>query len=746
MKKIIPTLTFLFILFFNSAVHSTSIQKIKIIGNDRITDGTIQMFADVRIGQNIIEENLNEILKNLYNTNFFKDVSIEIDNDVLLIKVIEAPIINKIEIQGIKAKKNLRLIEQNLIMKSRSSFNEYLLSKEKNSIRFKLREAGYYFAEVDTLIETIENNQINIIHQINLGKKAKIRKISFIGNKIFKDGKLRSLILSEEYKFWKFISGRKFLNEDLIKIDHRLLKNFYLNKGYYNVDINTSFAKLIDKDEFELIFNINANEKIYFGKLDLTYPSDFEDGHFLDLKTFLKNLEGEPYSIYSVEKILDRIDFITLNEEYLSVKASIEENLISNNLEINFIIDETEKNYVERINIYGNNITRENVIRNQLEIDEGDPYNEILTNKSVNNLKNLNFFKAVKSEVVEGEANNSKIININVDEKPTGEITAGAGFGTSGGTLVAGIKENNYLGKGLAVQANASITEETFKGIFSVNNPNFKNSNKSVFANIQATEIDQMKDFGYKTNKSGFELGTNFEYLDDLRFGLSTSTFFEKIETDSTASASKKKLVGNYWDTFVGLNLDYDKRNQKFKPSDGFRSFYRVDIPIISDNNTLTNTYDYKIYSELYENNITSFNIFLKSANSITGDDVKLTERLTIPSNKLRGFESGKVGPKDGSDFIGGNYITSFNVSSTVPQIFQNIQNIDASIFMDVANIWGVDYDSSLNDSSKIRSSIGIGIDWFSIIGPMSFTLTETLSKDTTDITESFRFNIGTTF
>ena len=128
MKKIIPTLTFLFILFFNSAVHSTSIQKIKIIGNDRITDGTIQMFADVRIGQNIIEENLNEILKNLYNTNFFKDVSIEIDNDVLLIKVIEAPIINKIEIQGIKAKKNLRLIEQNLIMKSRSSFNEYLLS------------------------------------------------------------------------------------------------------------------------------------------------------------------------------------------------------------------------------------------------------------------------------------------------------------------------------------------------------------------------------------------------------------------------------------------------------------------------------------------------------------------------------------------------------------------------------------------------------------------------------------------
>ena len=746
MKRIISTLAFLIICFFNSLANSVEIQKIVISGNERITDETIRMFADVKTGKDIIDTDLNQILKNLYNTNFFKDVSVKIVDDTLNIKVTEAPIINKIEIKGVKAKKNLKLIEQNLIMKSRSSFNEFLLSKENTSIRFKLREEGYYFAEIDTLVETIENNQVNIIHNINLGQKAKIRKISFIGNKIFKDNKLKSLILSEEYKFWKFISGRKFLKEDLINIDQRLLKNYYLNKGYYNVDINTSFAKIVGEDEFELIFNINSNEKIYFGKLDLLYPGDFKDEHFHNLRTLLKELEGQPYSINSVDKILDKIDFISLNEEYLSVNAFIKENLDLDKLNINFIIEETEKYYVERINIYGNNITRENVIRNQLEVDEGDLYNEILKNKSINNIKSLNFFKNVKSEVIEGETNNSKIININLEEKPTGEITAGAGFGTDGGTLAAGIKENNYLGKGLAVQANATITEESFRGLFSVTNPNYKNTNKSLFASMQATEIDQMTNFGYKTNKAGFELGTDFEYLDDLRFGLSTSSYFEKIEANSTASASKKKLAGNYWDTFLSLNLDYDKRNQKFRPSDGFRSFYKIDIPVVSDNNTLTNTYDYKIFSELYENNVTSLNFFLKSANSITGDDVKLTERLTIPSSKLRGFESGKVGPKDGEDFIGGNYITSINVNSTVPQIFQNIQNLDAAIFMDIANVWGVDYNSSLNDSNKIRSSIGIGIDWFSVIGPMSFTFSESLSKESTDITETFRFNIGTTF
>jgi len=746
LKKLLLNIVILFIFFFNSQAFSITIQKIIIDGNDRITDETIRLFADVIIGDDIVDSNLNKILKNLYDTNFFKDVSVEIIKNNLKIKVIEAPMVNKIEIKGIKAKKNLKLIQDSLIMKPKSSFNEYLLLKEKKSLIFTLKEKGFFFAEVNTLIEKIKNNQINIIHEINLGQKAKIRKITFVGNKIFKDNKLRSLILSEEYKFWKFISGKKYLSQDLIKLDERLLKNYYLNKGFYNVNINTSFAKLVNKDEFELIFNIDANEKIYFGKLDLLYPGDFDDEHFFDLKNFLQDLQGKAYSIYSVEKILDKIDYITLNEEYLSVSASIDENLVSDKLNINFTIEETEKYYVERINIYGNNITRENVIRNQLEVDEGDPYNEILKNKSINNIKSLNFFKNVKSEVLDGKDINSKIININVDEKPTGEITAGAGFGTSGGTLAAGIKENNFLGKGLTVQANTTITEQTFKGIFSVTNPNFNNSDKSVSASVQATEIDQMTDFGYKTNKTGFELGTGFEYLDDFRLGLSTSTYFEKIEANSTASASKKKLVGNYWDTFLSLQFDYDKRNQKYKTSDGFRSFYKIDVPVISDNNTLTNTYDYKYFAELYENNITSFNIFLQSANSITGDDVKLTERLTIPSNKLRGFESGKVGPKDGDDFIGGNFITSVNISSTIPQIFENVQNLDASIFLDAANIWGVDYDSSINDSNKIRSSIGIGIDWFSVIGPMSFTFSETISKDSTDITESFRFNIGTTF
>ena len=746
MFKKINLFVIIIFLYFGFTSNLKSFEEIIINGNDRISKQTIITFSGVERIEKRENININKILKNLYETNFFENVSVFLDGKKLKIDVVEFPIIEKIEFDGVKAKKIKKQLSENIKLKNRSSYNEILVSEDISSIKFQLRKIGYYFSSVDAVIEKLENKRINLTYKIELGNKAKIKKITFIGDKIFKDGKLKGIIVSEEYKFWKFISGRKFLSEDVIQFDKRLLKNFYLNKGFYNVEINSSFAKLVNDDEFELIYNINPKKKIYFNNLKINLPDDFDKTNFEELTTFLISLKGKPYSLNSVEKILSNIDNITIQEEYKSVKATISENISKDKLDINFNIQEADKFFVERINIYGNNITRESVIRNQLEIDEGDPYNEILQSKSENNLKSLNFFRKVSSETIDGTAKNFKIINITVDEKPTGEIMAGAGLGNEGGTFTVGVKENNYLGKGLAVEANGTVTPETFKGKLSVIDPNYKNSDKSMFFNVQAIEIDRITDFGYKANKTGFELGTDFEYLEDLNLALSTRSFVEKIETDSTASARQQKQEGNYWDTFLKFRVNYDKRNQKFRPSDGFVSNLSFDLPIISDTNTLTNSYTYKVFTDLYENNITSMSFYIEAANSITGDDIKLSERLFIPSRRLRGFESGKIGPKDGNDFIGGNFATAINFNSTLPVIFENAQNLDASIFVDIANLWGVDYDSSIDDSNKVRSSIGIGIDWFSVVGPINFSFTETLSKKSSDITESFRFNIGTTF
>ncbi len=745
LSKLLTINGFIFLFFLNSA-FSELIEKINVTGNQRVSSETIIMFTGTRLNDPYNDNISNEILKNLYNSNFFENISITFKNGMLTINVTEFPIIEQINFNGLKAKKYQDIIKKSISLKARSSFNEVLVLEDKNLIKNILKNFGYYFADVTVTINELGFNKVNLNYNISLGNKAKIKKISFIGNKIFKDSLLKSLIISEEYKFWKFISGKKFLIPQNISFDERLLKNFYLNKGFYDVKINSSFAKLIEADSFELIFNINPNEKLYFNDLKITLPTDFETSNYKDINNLFEKSKGEPYSINVVNKILDKIEIITLNEQYKSISAKVDENIFQNKIDINFIIEEGDINFVERINIYGNNITRESVIRNQFLIDEGDPYNEILQSKSLNNVKSLNFFKNVDAEIIDGTKENSKVINFTVEEKPTGEIMAGAGFGTTGSSIMFGVKENNYLGKGIAVDVNANISTDTLRGKFAVTNPNFKNSDKSLSFNVQAIEIDRVADFGYKTNKTGFEIGTKFEYLDDLNLGVGTRTFLEKIETDSTASARQKKQAGNYFDTFVNLDFDYDKRNQRFRTSDGFRSSYNLDLPLISDNYTITNTYNYKYFTSLYENNISNISLLLKSAVSVTGDDIKLTERLLVPTSKLRGFEAGKVGPKDGNDFIGGNYITAVNFTSNLPQIFPTAQNLDFAIFLDAANVWGVDYDSSINNSDKIRSSIGISLDWYSVIGPVSFSLSETLSKADSDVTESFRFNIGTTF
>ena len=279
----------------------------------------------------------------------------------------------------------------------------------------------------------------------------------------------------------------------MISFDERLLQNFYNNKGYYNAEINSSFAKLVGENEFELIYNINANKKIYFNEFKLNLPEDFDPNNFSSLQLRFDELKGQPYSINLIEKILEEVDKITLNEQYISIKASVGEDIIDDKINLTFNIEDGEKFIVERINIFGNNITRENVIRNQLEVDEGDPYNEILTNKSVNNIQSLNFFKTVNQEIVDGSNENSKVINISVEEKPTGEIIASAGVGTSGNSIGFGVKENNYLGRGIALDPNVTLGSDTLKGLFSVSNPNLETQIKQFMLQLKLVKLINLK-------------------------------------------------------------------------------------------------------------------------------------------------------------------------------------------------------------------------------------------------------------
>ena len=739
----------IFIILFTlklNLVSSEIINEIRVEGNNRVSEKTIINFSEIKKGNDLTKKILNNSLKKLYDSNFFETVEFNLENNILVIKVLEYPVIQEIKINGIKAKKNIEKMKENMTLKEKNPFIESMVKNDLNLMLNVFKQSGYYFVKIDTKIEKNPNDTVNIIYDVDQGDKATIDKIKFIGDKKFKDRKLRGIITSEEDKPWKFISKRIYLDIERVNLDKRLLKNFFLDKGFYQVDITDAYSQILDQKDFELIYNINAGEKFYFGDFSIILPEDFDIKKFDDLNNFFLKIKGKKYSYKNIEKILDEIEKIALYQNYEFIDAKVIEKINGNKINFTFEIEDTEKLYVNKINILGNNITSEKFIRDQLVVDEGDPFNKILHNKSINKLRSKNLFAKVKSNIIDTENSDQKDIDIIIEEKPTGEVMAGAGYGTDGSTFSVGVRENNFKGEGINLNTKLSLTEQTVKGFFEYTHPNFAYSDRALSTSLESSVTDKLTDFGYKSSLNKVSLGTRYEQFENTFFSPRLSISSEELDTTSTASAAYKKQEGSYFDTTFDYGLTLDKRNSAYQPSSGFYSSWFQQLPIISENQTIVNGYTITGYKEITDDMIVSSGIYSRAINSLTNDDVRVSKRIFAPSSRLRGFESGKVGPVDGSDHIGGNYVVTFNTSSTVPYVLQTQENLDLKVFFDAGNIWGVDYSSSLDDSNTIRTSTGVALEWITPIGPLSFSYSEVLSKASTDKTESFKFQLGTTF
>ena len=741
-KKIVYLIILQFFIFKIS--HSENIKNFQIIGNDRISNETILMFSNLKIGQDINENNLNNALKELYYTDYFKDVKISVDNNIIIIDVVENPIIQKIIINGVKDRNLLEIIDDVTSKINKYPLIESKIKEQVNLLKNILKSYGYYFVKLETSFINNNNNTVDLIYNFDLGEIAKIKKINFIGNKIFSDGTLRNVIVSEETKFWKFITRNKYLDSNRINTDVLKLKRFYKNRGYYRVQVKSTTAIINNENQFELVFNINSGEKFYFDKIKINKTKNIDIENFKIFDEKFNKLNGEKYSQKKIETLVNEINDYTLNNDFIFINANFEEIIKEKNkIDVNINFDDIEKTFVDRINILGNFITDEKVIRNMLIVDEGDPFNKILFEKSISDMKAENLFKDVTYRIKD-DINKSKLIDIKVEEKPTGEIFAGAGTGTSGSTISAGVKENNYLGLGIKLDTNISITEDSVKGKFFVINPNYKNSDKSIKTVVESSTDDFMSTSGYKTSRTGLSLGTEFEQFNDFFVNIEISNFYEDLKTSSNAKSIVKKQEGNYFENLLSYSPKLNKLDQNFEPSDGFINYFSQTLPIISDDLSIENTFTSAAYHTIGDNLILSAKLYMQAINSLE-DNVRISKRVYVPSRRLRGFESGKIGPKDGDQFIGGNYATSLNLNSTIPNIFFENEDVDFNLFLDFANVWEVDYDNSL-DSNKLRSSTGISLNWFSPIGPFTFSYAIPLSEANTDITEKFRFQIGTSF
>ena len=738
------TLTLLLFLFF-SVSQAEIVKELVINGNKRVSDETIKIYGEIEVNKNLAEKDTNKILNNLYETNFFENVQIELENNVLKIVVKEYPVINQLILTGEARKSFSNEIKKRIKTKEKQAFIKSFLSDDVELIKKLYSSQGYNFANIETKIRKIDDDNLDLVIEIDRGEQTKISTISFIGDKIFSSYRLRQIVASQEDKFWKIISKNTNFSENLIDLDRRLLLNYYKSNGYYDVKINSNTAKLNQKGNVDLVYSINAGTRYIINKISTNVDNVIDKELFFPLNDVFKKYVGDYYSPFKIKLILDELDQLIDQNNLQFVEHTVEEIIETDSINIVFNIYEGEKDLIERINITGNTVTNEDVIRGELIVDEGDPYVNLNLEKSIAKIKARGIFKNVSYRVKDGSKNNLKVIDIDIEEGATGEISAGAGVGSSGGTLVFSVKENNWLGEGKIIGFEADIDEESLAGKLSYSNPNYNFLGNSLNYFVKSEKNDK-PDLGYENSVISSGIGTSFEQYKDVRVRLGLSASYDDLQTESSASTTLQSQAGTFGEFAANYTFSFDNRDRVFMPTAGSITSFSQELPIYADKSFISNTFSSSGYKAFSENLVGAAKIYLSSINGFGADDVRLSKRKGISNKRLRGFEKNKVGPIDGTDHIGGNYVAALNFETNLPNLLPDNTNTDIGLFLDVANVWGVDYSSAIDDSNKIRSSTGVAASWSSPIGPITFVMSQNLTKANTDKTESFSFNLGTTF
>ena len=741
----IRSIIIFFLILTNTAF--AEIKKINIIGNVRVNSSTIESLVDKKI-PNIDSIYINNLTKKIYDTDFFADVKISFNQETLEISVVENPIVNFFYINGIKDS-DLDQVNKIITLKENSIFSSSKLKKDIEATKEFLNASGYYQSSILPEVIKIDNNQVNLI--INIDKKdiSKIKNIYFIGNKYFSNSQLMDVVTTAEDGWWKFFSTSA-LSEQRIEYDKQLLKDFYKSKSFYDVQIESAFASVDKNNNFTLTFSINSGNKYKFGDYDLKFSGiTLKEADISEIKNISeKLLKNDFYSPLTINKLNKQISDLLDSKKYGNFEINIQDaKAVDNKINIIVQLNEGQKSILDKINVQGNTITEEKVIRDILIISEGDQLNLSKVKKSVDNVKSKQLFSKVDYKIEDADKKNFKNLNLFVKEQPTGSISAGVGYGTNGGLFEASINERNFLGQGINLNFTGRLSSDVIRGELSYTDPNYRNSNKELAASL-FSEVDDYTNSGYQNKRAGTRFATKYEIYEDIFFRPNLGVQFDKLEVTGNVSSLLKSREGDFITTAFGYNFLYDQRDSKFNPTSGSIIYFDQNIAtFFSDIPTVQTGVGVTLYKELFsEKFIGSAKGRLANVTAFNDKDVKLSDRIFASSSDLRGFEQRGVGPVDSGDHIGGNNLATLSLKSTFPNPIPENLRATTFLFLDMGNVWGADYSNSIADSSKLRTSTGIALDLMSPIGPLSFTYSIPLSKATTDKEQNFLFNIGSSF
>ena len=741
-----------------TAPESELIQDIRVDGAQRIEAATVRSYMTVRVGDPFDPIALDDTLKALFNTGLFADVLLRREAGTLVVAVVENPIINRIAFEGNERIED-EVLEAEVTLRPRVVYTRTRVQNDVARLQEIYRRSGRFAATVEPKIIQLEQNRVDLVFEIDEGELTGIERISFIGNDAFSDSALRGEIRTEETVWYDLFTVDDNYDPDRLAFDQELLRQFYLSEGYADFRVVSAVAELTpDREAFFITFTLDEGERYDFGEIDIV--SRLPDLNVDVLFGALTTETGDTYSNTAVEETIANLTDAVGDQQYafVDVRPLITRDRDQRLINITYEVNEGPRVFVERIDVSGNVRTEDRVIRREFELVEGDPFNASLLRRSEARVRNLGFFEQVEVNTLPGSTPDQTVVDVQVQEQSTGELSIGAGFSTAEGPLgTVSLRERNLLGTGQDLSISGTLSASVLEADLSFTEPYFLG--RDIAAGFDAFSVtrDNQDESSFDEFTLGFGLRAGFRLGPDLRQTLGYTLALRDIrDVDSSASRFIQEQEGETVTSAVRTRLTYDQLDSRINPTDGYILRGELELAglggdVFYARTTASGDYYYPLFEGVVLN-------IGASVGQITGlgEDVRINDRFFVGGGNLRGFEPAGIGPRDGNDdSLGGNFFATGTAEVSFPLGLPEELGIRGRAFTDVGTLFDLDDEpiagstdpaEQIFDESSIRVAVGAGVSWNSPFGPIQIDLGFPVVSEDFDQTEVFRFSFGTRF
>jgi outer membrane protein insertion porin family len=744
--------------------QSGVVGRIVVQGNERIDQQTVLSYLPIQVGDTVDPARIDLAVKTLFRTDLFSDVEIGLQGADLIVRVSENPIVNQVVFEGNHGLAESKLRDE-VQIRPRGIFTKSRVQADVARIVELYRRSGRISATVTPKIVQLPQKRVDLVFEINEGAKTGVSRINFLGNKAVSDNDLRDVLVTKESQWWRFLSSNTNYDPDRIEYDREQLRKYYTNRGYYDFRVVSAVAELVpDQSNFAVSFTLDEGPKYNFGELKVSTENKKLDPELL--KALLPIKKGQ---LYQSDKIEDAVDALTFaagaaGYAFVDIRPRFSPNRDKRTVDVTFDVREGPHVYVERINVIGNTRTVDPVIRRELLLTEGDAYNKILLDRSRNQVRALGFFKDVTVEQVPGSAPDKTVVNVTVEEQPTGELSFGAGFSSVDKLLLdLGITERNFRGRGQDLRARVSLGTLRRTIDFSFTEPRFLGRHLAAGLDLFSYKYDfgNAASFNTESTGGGAHLGfpiNTYTYL-DTRYQLTQNKIDASCPTPAEIALGASvppicQQTGSYITSLFGYQVRMDRRNDPLRPTRGWRGTFKQDLAGFGgDVKYLRTETEGAWYHGFRPNWVLSVSGSAGVIAGWAGDNVRINDRFFKGGNSFRGFETAGIGARDTltKDALGGNAYAIGTVEMSFPNGLPEEYGIKTALFTDFGTAGHLDdiytrSNPSVRDDLALRATAGLSVKWKSPMGPIQLDFSHVFAKTDYDKTEVFRFSTFTNF